>query len=112
MKQIKGKPLPIGVTATETEVNFSIAVPDGKECSLLLYHPGRKAPCASFEMKECVGEVRYLALRDMGKRNYEYNYMIDGEITVDPYAKTLAGRGKWGRGGEGPKEERGGKIRF
>ena len=112
MKQIKGKPLPIGVTATETEVNFSIAVPDGKECSLLLYHPGRKAPCASFEMKECVGEGRYLALRDMGKRNYEYNYMIDGEITVDPYAKALAGRSRWGRGAKVSEHEVRGIFRF
>lgn len=112
MKQIKGKPLPIGVAVTETEVNFSIAVPGGKECSLLLYHPGRKVPCASFRMKECLGEVYYLALKDIGKRDYEYNYMVDGEVVVDPYAKALAGRARWGRKTKIPEHEVRGVFRF
>lgn len=112
MKQIKGKPLPIGVAVTETEVNFSIAVPGGKECSLLLYHPGKKVPCASFKMKECLGEVYYLALKDMGKRDYEYNYMVDGEVVVDPYAKALAGRERWGKKTKIPEHEVRGIFRF
>lgn len=105
MKKIQGKPLPIGVTVTETKVNFSVAVPDGKKCSLLLYHPGKKEPCASYEMTECMGEVRYLALKDIGKREYEYNYMIDGQVFVDPYVKALAGKEKWGRQADAGKHE-------
>lgn len=97
MKQIQGKPLPLGVTVTEDKVNFSMAVPDGKECSLLLYHPGKTEPCAIYQMTETVGEVRYLALEGVGKKNYEYNYLIDGTVTVDPYVRALAGRTKWGK---------------
>ena len=58
---------------TGNEVNFSVPVPGGKECSLLLYHPGKTVPCAAYPMTDSVGDVRYMALRDMGKRSYEYN---------------------------------------
>ena len=40
MKEIEGRPLPLGVTISEDEVNFSVAVPEGKECRLLLYRAG------------------------------------------------------------------------
>ena len=76
MKQTQGRPWPLGVTVTKNEVNFSVPVPDGKECSLLLYHPGKTIPFAEYPMTESVGEVCYMALKDMGKRSYEYNYKI------------------------------------
>ncbi len=97
MKQTQGRPLPLGVTVTKDEVNFSVPIPKGKECSLLLYHPGKTAPCAVYPIADSVGEVHYIALRDIGKRTYEYNYMIDGEVVLDPYARALAGKARWGK---------------
>ena len=97
MKEIKGRPLPLGVTILEDEVNFSVAVPEGKECRLLLYRTGESEPCAAYPMDMDVGEVRYLALKGLAPSDYEYNYMIDGEVVADPYAKALAGREVWGR---------------
>lgn len=97
MKQTQGRPWPLGVTVTKNEVNFSVPVPDGKECSLLLYHPGKTIPFAEYPMTKSVGEVCYMALKDMGKRSYEYNYKIGGDVTPDPYAKALAGRARWGK---------------
>ncbi len=97
MKQTHGRPLPLGVTAAKDEVNFSVPVPKGKECSLLLYHPGKTAPCAAYPMKDRVGEVHYMALKEIGKRSYEYNYRIDGEVVLDPYARALAGKARWGK---------------
>lgn len=95
MRQIQGEPLPLGVAATKEKVNFSIAVPEGKECSLLLYHPGEAAPFASCPVTETLGEVRYLGLAESDVCGCEYNYEIDGEITVDPYVKALSGRERW-----------------
>ena len=97
MKEIEGRPLPLGVTISEDEVNFSVAVPEGKECRLLLYRAGESEPCAAYPMDMAVGEVRYLALKGLAPSDYEYNYMIDGEVVADPYAKALAGREVWGR---------------
>ena len=48
-------------------------------------------------MTEAIGEVRFLALEGMDPADYEYNYMIGGEGTVDPYARGLAGRDIWGK---------------
>lgn len=97
MKEIQGRPLPLGTTMIGNTVNFSVAVPQEKECQLLLYRVGRKRPCAVYEMKKEIGEVRYLALEDIDVSEYEYNYRIDGQVVVDPYVKMIAGREKWGR---------------
>ena len=39
-----------------------------------------------------MGEVRCIALTDIEPAEYEYNYLIDGEVVVDPYVQALAGR--------------------
>lgn len=96
MKKVQGQPLPLGVTLIEEKVNFSIAVPEGKSCSLLMYRAGENEPCESFEMEESIGEVRVLALDEVSASTYEYNYLMNGEVVTDPYVKALAGRHEWG----------------
>ena len=91
-------------------MNFSVAVPQEKECQLLLYHAGEKKPCMSFGMKKSIGEVRYIALEDIDPSEYEYNYEMDGEIVVDPYVKALAGREKWGQARDVQMHEVRGKL--
>lgn len=105
MKEKAGRPLPLGVTIHGNAVNFSTAVPQGKECQLLLYRAGELEPCMTCEMKQEIGEVRYLELEDITPSDYEYNYQIDGKIVVDPYAKALAGRGNWGEERDVQKSE-------
>lgn len=78
-------------------VNFSVAVPQEKECQLLLYRARAKKPSAIYEMNREIGEVRYLALEGLEPSKYEYNYRIGGKIVVDPYVKAIAGRKTWGR---------------
>ena len=97
MKKIQGQPLPLGVTIRERNINFSMTVPKGKECQLLLYKKGKSVPYVSYEMKEedAVGEVRFLTITDIEPGKYEYNYLIDGEVVLDPYVKALAGRRQW-----------------
>lgn len=105
MKKIQGQPLPLGVTVSEERINFSTAVPNGKECRLLLYPVGEKTPCKSFDMQESLGEVRYIALEDIDAGQYEYNYEIDGEVTPDYYGKAFAGRSVWGKASDISKHE-------
>lgn len=97
MKRVQGRPLPLGVSRREGGVNFAIEVGQGQRCELLLYKKGTHIPEEIIEMpEECaVGEIRYLALAGSKLSNYEYNYRIDGEIVVDPYARALAGREIW-----------------
>ena len=91
----EGKPLPLGVTITENGANFSVAVPDNSQCSLLLYKVGSTEPYEIIQMEKSLGAVYFLALEDFNAEDYEYNYMFDGVVTVDPYAKALAGRNVW-----------------
>lgn len=97
MREVQGQPLPLGINISGDHVNFSVAVPEGERCWLLLYRAGEEEPKKRYEMTEAIGEVRFLALEGMDPADYEYNYMIGGEVTVDPYARGLAGRDIWGK---------------
>ena len=96
MREVQGYPLPLGVQISENKINFSIAVPIEKKCQLLIYRAGRKRLYRQFEMETAVGEVRCIALTDIEPAEYEYNYLINGEVVVDPYVQALAGREHWG----------------
>ena len=96
MREVQGYPLPLGVQISENKINFSIAVPTEKKCQLLIYRAGRKRLYRQFEMETAVGEVRCIALTDIEPEEYEYNYLINGEVVVDPYVQALAGREHWG----------------
>lgn len=91
-----GRPLPMGVTITKNSVNFSVEAKPSKECRLLLYKKGESVPEVSFDMTDEMGTVRYLSVSGLNPKEYEYNYLIDGEVTVDPYAKAIAGKEVWG----------------
>ena len=92
MREVQGQPLPLGINISGDHVNFSVAVPEGERCWLLLYRAGEEEPKERYEMTEAIGEVRFLALEGMDPADYEYNY-----VTVDPYARGLAGRDIWGK---------------
>lgn len=105
MKKLQGKPLPLGVTIMQDRVNFAAAVPEGKECKLLLYRTGKKTPCASFLMEESVGEIHAAAISGIDVSAYEYNYEIDGRVVQDPYAVSFSGRSRWLIRGEHKEHE-------
>ena len=112
MREVQGQPLPLGINISGDHVNFSVAVPEGERCWLLLYRAGEEEPKERYEMTEAIGEVRFLALEGMDPADYEYNYMIGGEVTVDPYARGLAGRDIWGKERDIQKHEVRGVLSF
>lgn len=97
MKKSKGWPLPLGVTITRDYWNFSVAVPKGKTCRLLLYRAGETRPCITYDMEAVLGEIHAITLTELDGTVYEYNYEIGEEVKVDPYVKRLAGRSQWGK---------------
>ena len=112
VKQMTGNPLPQGCSVRGESVNFSVSVPCEKTCELLLYRRGKKEPEETFEMPEteAFGLLRCIALRMSKPENYEYNYRVDGEIMIDPYAKAYAGRNIWGHKEEETLQEVRAKI--
>lgn len=79
-------------------INFAVQVAKGKTCELLLYKRGKDVPEYQFDMpeEEGVGEVRFLSVEGLKADRYEYNFLIDGKVCVDPYVKELAGKEKFG----------------
>lgn len=95
MKVVQGSPLPLGVTYKNGRANFAVEVPEGKTCKLLLYRKGEASLLASYAFCAHIGAVSYLAVEGLEDEVYEYNYEIDEQIFVDPYANAVAGREKW-----------------
>ena len=93
MKKTTGKPQPFGAAVERDRVNFSVQVPSGKTCELLLYRRGKAQPAARFEMpeQEGIGEVRFLAVEGIEAEKYEYNFEIGGKVYIDPYVKEITG---------------------
>ena len=86
MRKIKGSPQPFGVDIKGKNINFAVQVAKGKTCELLLYKRGKEVPEYQFAMpeEEGVGEVRFLSVEGLKADRYEYNFLIDGKVCVDP----------------------------
>lgn len=93
MREIKGYPLPLGISERNGIVNFSVEVKSGKKCNLCIYKKGEELPEMTIELRQedAVGEVRFTALPISQVKGREYNYEIDGIKQLDPYVKAYTG---------------------
>jgi glycogen operon protein len=69
-------------------------------CALRLYDKRARDGQAGYRdipvpREYCLGAVRSLCVPGLDPRRYDYNYVIDGQVVVDPYAKRIVGREKW-----------------
>lgn len=97
MKKLEGRPYPFGASHIGSCLNFSVCVPEGECCELLLYRPGESVPEEIVEMPERgIGEVRFLALENPDGREFEYNFRIGGKVCLDPYVKEIVGHRSFG----------------
>ncbi|MDD3218300.1 MAG: alpha-amylase family glycosyl hydrolase [Lachnospiraceae bacterium] len=92
-----GNPGVLGVTRVGRHANFAVEIPDGQKASLLLYHKNQEA-IEEIELpaEERTGNVAAVLLERFDWNQYDYNYEIDGEILLDPYAETILGRETFG----------------
>ena len=92
-----GNPARLGVTRNGKDINFAVVVRDRKDCCLLLYKKGTEEIAAklSFTEEMRFGDICTMQIRRLPVNEYEYNYLIDGEVTPDPYARVICGREKW-----------------
>ena len=97
MKTAVGFPFPQGCTVEGQTVNFSVAVPEGQTCELIIYKKGARASAFSQEMpySDVVGNLHFLSVVLEQPEDYEYCYKIGGKIVPDPYGKAFSGREHW-----------------
>lgn len=96
---VPGNPLLRGASYTGTGCNFTVAVEDGKDASLLLYRRKQKRPFAEISLREedRIGTVSSVCMEGLEPGSFAYNYRIGGKIVPDPYSRELKGREKFGQ---------------
>lgn len=107
-----GRVRPFGASIISSDaINFSVFSKDATACELLLYHNGDAEPYAVIPFPEefRIGNVFSMIVYGLDYENLEYGYRFDGKyapkegywfdktkILLDPYAKLVSGRDKWG----------------
>lgn len=97
MKTAVGFPFPQGCTVEGQTANFSVAVPEGQTCELIIYKKGARASAFSQKMpySDVAGNLHFLSVVLEQPEDYEYCYKIGGKIVPDPYGKAFSGREHW-----------------
>lgn len=90
-----------GASRLADGICFTFEGEKDSECAVRLYEKvrGKDMPCEYRDIpvpKEfCIGAVRSVCIAGLDADRYDYNYVIDGTVTVDPYARRIIGREKW-----------------
>lgn len=95
----KGTPLPLGATKENESINFSVVAQNCEVCKLVLLHKknNKKNQYVPIPADYRTGNVYSIIIENLPYEEYEYVYEIDGQVIVDPYAKVITGREKWGK---------------
>lgn len=94
----KGNPYPLGATVIGKNINFSFVDYSENESGVVLYRRGTTEVVGKFpfDKKDRVGNISSLMIENLDANEYEYNFYVDKEEVIDPYAKRIAGSGIWG----------------
>ena len=97
MKTAVGFPFPQGCTVEGQTANFSVVVPEGQTCELIIYKKGARTSAFSQKMpySDVAGNLHFLSVVLEQPEDYEYCYKIGGKIVPDPYGKAFSGREHW-----------------
>lgn len=95
----KGITTALGVTIYQEGINFAVSVEEGIVCRFLLYFYGESEPILDYTFDEAnkTGDIYSIFVKNLDQLKYEYIYLLDNEIYLDPYARILTGREEWGK---------------
>ena len=88
----------MGAVPVKDGIVFSMERKNNEEASLLFYKKGSKEVIQEipFPATNTIGDIVCVKAEKIASARYEYNFCIDGKVTLDPYAKVLIGTGKFG----------------
>ncbi len=87
----------LGVTKTQKGYQFAFASAKEEPCTLLLYKKGEESPSMKLMMERVLGNVYMANAEKINAKNYEYVYQVGDKIVLDPYAKGISGKKKFGQ---------------
>ncbi|MGN0342595.1 MAG: alpha-amylase family glycosyl hydrolase [Roseburia sp.] len=92
----EGDYLRMGVFQASDGVTFTFEGEKEQKCEILLYEKGTgRIEEVEVPREYCLGSLRSIVLVGLDTSRYDYNYRIDGQIVVDPYARRIVGRENW-----------------
>ena len=99
----KGNPYPLGATVIGKNINFSFVDHSKNESGVVLYRKGTTEVAGKFpfDKNDRLGNISCLMIENLDANEYEYNFYVDKEEVIDPYAKRIAGNEIWGSGQKG-----------
>lgn len=91
-----------GASRLADGICFTFEGEQERSCAIRLYEKNRRSRQSQTAVRDipvpaenCIGAVRSICVRGLDVSRYDYNYVIDGTVVVDPYAKRIVGREKW-----------------
>ena len=87
----------LGVTKGKTWINFCFEGRRQSDCKIILYHraDGNKKAEIDVPVEFSKGNLRAVRIEGAEAVLCDYNFYIDGNICLDPYATQIAGREIW-----------------
>lgn len=92
---IEGNYAKVGVSKAADVVYFTFEAEKEQKCAIWLYKAGGKGIRIPVPDEYCIGALRSVGMKGLNWKRYNYNYEIDGKITLDPHAHKVIGREKW-----------------
>ena len=86
----------LGVRKTQKGYQFAFASAKEEPCTLLLYKKGEETAEIKIPMNRYMGDIYVADVEKINAKNYEYAYQVGDKIVLDPYAKGISGKGKFG----------------
>lgn len=88
-----------GASKTADGICFTFEGAKESDCAIRIYDRRRRNAAGYEDLAVpdsfCIGAVRSVCIEGLDERYCDYNYVIDGQVVVDPYAKRIVGREKW-----------------
>lgn len=94
-----GQTFPMGVTQYDDHINIAVAFEKKpmQECGIILYDGNKKVCRIVFGQEFTEGLVYAVRVEIAFEKKCSYQFFIDGKLWIDPYAKQIVGREKWGK---------------
>lgn len=87
----------MGASVKASSITFTFECEKEHNCAVRLYdNKSGEFTDYAVSCDYCMGAVRSLTIEGIDPTNYTYNYLIEGREVIDPFAKNISGREKWG----------------
>lgn len=89
----------LGAVADKKSVIFTFEAEKEAKCAILLFdiRENKKRERIEIPNDYCIGSLRSVKLENIEWKYFAYQYEIDNEILIDPYAKKIKGREVWNK---------------